>query len=193
MIRQLLLAGIAILCSTPSGATADAALARIQQQLNTPGSLSGEFTQQKHIREFDLTIDSSGRFSYTPDGEILWETREPIASELIMSNEHIVSRQDGREISRIDASAHSVVTTLANLFFSVLTARWDSLERYFDLTATTTQDSWTVHLNPTDTTISTLFEAIELSGDRHIGTVLLREKNGDTTRITFDKLVSGDE
>ena len=74
-------------------------------------------------------------FIYQRDKSIRWEILEPIHSELLMTPSAISSKADNRELMRLDANSNPVAQVISEIFFAVLTADWEKLSPYFELSA----------------------------------------------------------
>lgn len=162
------------------------------EQLNaiaaTPETLTGQFRQQKYLSELGATLDSSGVFSYRRNESIRWETLAPIQNVLTLTPKSIIGSQGEHEVLRLDAKSNPVIGVLSDVFFSVLTAKWDNLAAYFSLSGVS-ENGWAVELTPIDTTVMQLMEKVILKGDGLIRELTVYEKNGDTTTIYFENLI----
>ncbi len=161
------------------------------EQLNkiatTPQSLTGHFRQHKYLNELDATIASSGVFSYQRNKWMRWETLKPIQNVLMLTPNSIINEQGGDEVLKLDANRNPLVGVLSDVFFSVLTADWNSLSAYFSLSGIDEKD-WMVELVPTEKTVMQLVEKIVLKGDGLIRELIVYEINGDRTTIYFEQL-----
>ena len=155
------------------------------------GDLSGSFTQDKYLKALDATLTSTGNFSYLRKVSVRWETLEPIKSEFLMTPSEVISRQGEQEVFRMDTRDNPVISTLNKIFFSVLTAEWENLAQYFQISdATIEKESWQVELLPLDSTIQQVVQRAELKGDVFLREIILHEKDGNRTTIRFSDLTA---
>ncbi len=150
--------------------------------------MQGEFTQTKFLAVLQAGIKSSGRFSYQRDKQIVWLTEQPVENELIITPTALVSRQGGDELLRLDTRNSPAAIVLGDIMFSVLTADWSVLERYFSVNGELNDGHWQADLSPTDESIRQSVARVELQGDVLLRQIVLHEVNGDSTTIQFKNL-----
>ena len=164
---------------------------QLKQITTATGDLSGSFTQDKYLNALDATLTSTGTFSYQRKVSVRWQTLEPIESEFLMTPTEMVSRQDDQELFRMKSGDNPIVEILNRIFFSVLTAEWESLSQYFQVVDGTIEaEHWQVELIPLDNSILQVVSRVELKGDRFMRTIILHEKQGNRTTIDFSDLVA---
>jgi hypothetical protein len=191
VIRSLLL--LTLLCwSTLS--QAELTFEQLKDVTLTSDSLNGTFVQEKYLSSVDASLMSSGTFHYLRNQSIQWITLEPIQNELLMTPTSLVNKQGGEELMRLESTATPALTVISNLFFSVLTAEWQQLSDYFELSGTLQENSqqtqqWHATLTPIEPTIQQLVSKIELKGALLLQEVILHEPSGDRTQIRFENLI----
>lgn len=153
-----------------------------------PEQLQGRFTQEKYLSVVDAYLNSSGLFSYQRDAEILWETKEPVQSKVVLTPTAIVNRQGEREIVSLDSETNPMVGVLSEIFFAVFTADWNRLSGYFAVSGEQANQQWRAELIPLDAVIKQVVSRVELKGDTLLREVVLYESGGDYTRIHFHEL-----
>ena len=168
-----------------SSLRAEISFSELAELTATDEELSGEFVQEKYLAQFETSIQSSGTFSYQRGKQIIWQTLQPIQSELVMTPTQIVSRQGDVELLRLDAGHNAAVAVLSNLFFSVLTSEWDQLDEHFTLSGNSSNGSWQISLTPKEEMIANVVNNVELSGERDLERVVMHENNGDRIHIAF--------
>jgi len=181
MIRSFLV--IAVLFSSP--AFSEVSFERLAAISETPDSLEGRFVQEKYLKVLEAGLVSSGVFSYKKGEHLRWETLEPISNKLVLTPTSVVTKQDEKELVALPAGASTVTSVLSEILFSVLTANWNNLSKYFELSGDVDNGSWRVELLPTDVTIAAAISKIELSGETLLQKIILYEKQGDSTTIEF--------
>ncbi|WP_328188642.1 outer membrane lipoprotein carrier protein LolA [Marinobacter sp. OP 3.4] len=148
--------------------------------------LEGRFVQEKTLEDLDATIESKGSFTFSVDQGLRWRVSEPVASELRITREQIVEIQNGEEVMRMATEDQPMTRVITEIFFSMFTGNRDALEQYFELVGSRTADRWTLHLDPVDDSVASVMASIELVGDQQVEEMILRETNGDTTRIRLE-------
>ena len=172
----------------PLIAMAELSVEQLNKVVASPEQLHGEFKQSKYLKDLDVTLDSSGVFSYTRAESIRWETLEPIKNLLLMTPERISSSHNGQETMMLEAKSNPTVMILSDVFFAVLTANWGKLTTYFSLSGTLNQQQWHVDLIPTDAAIMQAIRRVEIEGDSLLKQLVFVESNGNRTVIIFDQL-----
>ena len=181
MIRGFLT--IAVLFSSP--AFSEVSFERLAEMTETPDSLEGKFIQEKYLKALETSLVSSGVFAYKKAEYLHWETLEPISNKLVLTPTSAVNKQNEKELIAIPAGASTVTSVLSEILFSVLTANWNNLSKYFELSGNVDNGSWRVELLPIDVTIAAAINKIELSGETLLQKIVLYEKQGDSTTIEF--------
>ncbi|RLA19560.1 MAG: outer membrane lipoprotein carrier protein LolA [Gammaproteobacteria bacterium] len=169
----------------PNASYAELSFEQMETLSSMPPSLKGEFTQEKYLSSLDALLVSTGTFSFQRDKSISWKTLEPIKSELLMTPTSIVSRQGARELARFEASSNPALSIFSELLFAVLTAEWEMLSNYFELTGQLKGEQWQAILIPVDTNIAQVVSRVELRGGTLLDELILHEGNGDFTKIHF--------
>ena len=167
----------------PQAIQAEISYEQLAQFSLTPEILEGSFNQEKYIATLDATLISTGVFTYQRDKSIRWEILEPIHSELLMTPSAINSKADNRELMRLDANSNPVAQVISEIFFAVLTADWEKLSPYFELSVTVEGAQWHAVLLPLDQAVAQVFSRVELKGQTLLEEIVLHEKSGDRTTI----------
>lgn len=160
----------------------------VEALMESPASLQGRFEQVKHLSALDTEIHSSGRFAYEQDIEISWRTQVPIESLLRLTPNQITSEQDGTLLSQLETRSNPVVELFSEIFFGVMTARWDRLDKHFSAETHVSGSDWYATLIPREARVKRVISRVELQGDRNLRQVMLYEEGGDWTRIRFHDL-----
>lgn len=180
-------AGFALLL-LPWLAQADISFAQLAQISTTPDELQGRFRQEKYLDALDVTLMSSGIFSYRRGKSIRWQILEPIQNELLMTPTSLSSRQGDDELLRLDVKTNPGTAVMSKVLFAVLTAQWQQLADYFELSGSIDGQQWRAELLPRDALIGQMFSRVELRGAGLLRVIVLYENGGDKTTIRLDDL-----
>jgi hypothetical protein len=178
----------ALVCFIPTLAYADISFTELSQLSTASAHLQGQFNQDKYLTDLEAHLHSSGEFEYQRGESIRWETLTPIANVLIMTPSSIRNHQGSHEILHLEADSNPAVTILSDIFFSVLTAEWTQLERYFDVSGTVQHGHWQVTLTPNEPALAHVVRSVQLQGDTHLRELTFFEQSGDSTHIIFTEL-----
>src|SRR3546814_13126192 len=88
--------------------TIKAALGPVVTTLAAAHVISGPYTQAKFLRELPKPLHASGDFLFVRDLGVAWRTVLPFASEMIITHDALIDRQDGRSTPRTE---HGRATT----------------------------------------------------------------------------------
>lgn len=176
------LLGLTLWLSTARAASDYQALAALMQ---SPQTLSGRFEQSKYLAALDTDIVSEGRFDFEAGNSIRWHTLSPIENLLTLTPERITSEQGGTVLSQLETRNNPVVALFSDIFFGVMTARWDSLAEHFEVQSRITGPDWQATLIPREANVGQIVTRIELQGDGYLREIRLFEAGGDSTRIRF--------
>jgi hypothetical protein len=188
----LLLAATAPLAGVRVALAADA-IERVRARLDVAPLLRGQFVQTRRLSGFRNPLRSAGEFVLVRSRGLLWATREPFASTLVVTPERIESRDaQGRRIQVLDARSEPALRTVNTLLLATLAADLAPLRARFAVEAEAIGDAgWRLTLTPTDPAVAAQYTRIALAGARFVASVRLDERNGDSTEIAFDGVHAG--
>lgn len=153
--------------------------------------LRGAFEQEKRLKGFRNPLRSQGDFLLARDRGIVWNTRKPFASTLVLGKDRLQTRQpDGRKQDVIAAGNSQALGVANSLMLALVGGNVDSLRESFDVEESLAADgSWSLNLVPKRGPLRKAFQRIELQGDRYVRRVQLVELRGDITDIRFSGIV----
>lgn len=170
----------------PLAVQAEITFSQLAQISTTPEILQGRFSQEKYLGALDAALISTGVFTYQRGKSIRWEILEPIQNELVMTPTTITNQQGNDELLRLDVGTNPTAAVMGEIFFSVLTAEWEKLSDYFELSGEIEEQQWHAVLVPVDQTVMQIFSRIELKGGSLLRVIILHENSGDRTTIRLD-------
>jgi hypothetical protein len=164
-----------------------AAAAQVQARLAPVTVLRGRFEQEKHVKGFRNALRSSGDIQIAREHGVVWATRAPFASTLVLTPDQMSVRQaDGRRQSLAGGQGSRAVAMVNGLMLAQMTGDVATLGKRFHLEPALHQDgTWTLGLVPREAALKKAFERIELEGGRHVDAVHLLEAGGDRTDLKF--------
>ncbi len=186
-MKQYLLGVIFLIL--PFIAGAEITFAQLAKISMTPEKLEGRFSQEKYLSALDAALVSTGVFDYQRGKSIRWAILEPIQNELLMTPDGITSQQDKGQLLQLDGGTNPTAAILGEIFFAVLTAEWEKLAEYFELSGSIDGNRWHAVLVPLDRTARQVFSRIELKGEDLLREIVLHETSGDRTTIRLDSQV----
>lgn len=186
-LLAVLLLGLAGQCAALAAEPASGVRARLVQA----PVLRGAFEQEKRLKGFRNPLRSQGDFLLARDRGIVWNTRKPFASTLLLGKDRLQTRQpDGRKQDVIAAGNSQALGVANSLMLALVGGNVDSLQESFDVRESVAADgSWSLALVPKRGPLRKAFQRIELQGDRYVRRVQLIELRGDITDIRFSGIV----
>lgn len=180
-VLVLAVAGVVVL----PAAAADP-LAQVRAQVAQVPVLRGEFAQEKQVAGFKNPLRSNGRFLLARDKGVLWTTTAPFPSEIVVTQDRILSRQrDGSRRVEVDGKQQPGLRSVNAMMFALMSGDMKALTSTFDVKEEPAAGGWKMTLVPRSRPLAQAFTSVRLSGDRYVREVELREANGDLTRLRF--------
>ncbi|MBV8272761.1 MAG: outer membrane lipoprotein carrier protein LolA [Cupriavidus sp.] len=183
--RVALHAMIALGAMTVLPAHAEDLSAAVIARLSDAPVIHGQFEQTRRLAGFSNPLVSRGDFVLARGRGVVWTTREPLASSLLVTPEKLVVRgADGKVQQQMQADAQPAMRMVGESMIAVLRGDLRSLGTRFNVTGKLVGKSgWTLTLTPTDAGVRRAFVRIDLAGDRFVRDVRLEEASGDSTVV----------
>lgn len=182
------LAGLTASAGTSLLAQSAPLLAQVRARLVEAPVLRGRFEQRKTVQGFRHPLLSRGEFALDKQRGMLWHTREPFESRLVLSRTQMrVARPDGRIDTRLDAAKDPAFREISAMLLAFLSADLDSLAGKFRIEgqAPEAPAPWHLQLTPRDVALAQWVARIDLRGDDYLRTIRLQEARGDLTQISL--------
>ncbi len=158
---------------------------QISERLARPAVLRGEFEQQRQVQGFAKPLISRGSFVVARGRGVLWATRTPFASELVLTQAQIRATQDGKTSFQLDASAEPAVRVINSVLFGLLDGDLAALSAHFKLEGQVDGKTWQLRLQPGDAALKRMMSRIELEGDQYVRRIRIFEASGDSSTLAF--------
>jgi Outer membrane lipoprotein carrier protein LolA len=200
--RVALTAGLLTMAATPAASVFDHpqsaaqlladVLSQPTQFMREADVVRGKFLFDKYLAGVKRPLRSSGDFVYARKQGLLWHTRKPFDSELIMTGIRLVQRDDGKIVTMLNASSQPAVRVFADLLQALLALNVTQLQKTFELYGQKDAVRWELGLRTRGKSMS-VFSDATLGGRTLLETIELRESNGDRTEVSFQELTLGHE
>jgi hypothetical protein len=157
--------------------------------------MRGDFEQTRTIKGFKNPLVSRGDFLLVRSRGVVWRTRAPFASTLVVTRERLLSRgADGATTAQLDARSEPGLRAVNEVMFALMAGDLATLSRHFRIDGELLEGpGWRLVLTPVDSMLASQFTRIGLDGDRHVRQVRLDERSGDQTTIRFSALHAAQE
>ncbi len=169
--------------------------ADVRARLDDAPVLRGDFEQTRTLKGFKNPLVSRGDFLLLRSRGVVWRTRTPFASTLVVTRERLLSRgADGATTAKIDARTEPGLRAVNEVMFALLAGDLATLARHFRIDGELLEgQGWRLVLTPVDAMLAGQFTRLGLEGDRHVRQVQLDERSGDRTVIRFASLHAAQE
>lgn len=159
-------------------------ITRLKNRLSDEAIVRGRFEQSKQIKGFKQPLLSKGNFVTARQKGVIWQTREPIESLLVLTKNRMSSRQaDGRLVHQIDSNREPMAKLIIELMFAMLSPDLDTLSQRFKFEGSVLEEVWNLVLTPKDASLMALIPRIESQGNNYVRFVQWRDSMGDITQI----------
>lgn len=159
-----------------------------------PGQmLRGRFVQERVLAGFAHPLHSEGDFVLAPGHGLIWRTRTPFPSTLVMSASGILQLVNGKEAMRLPASRAPAIGQFYQVLSGALSGQTSGLSQVFHVEQHADPASWQLTLTPLHADDPALAQvlAIVVSGTHLVDAVDIRKTRGDVDHLTFlDQQVS---
>lgn len=168
-------------------AEAEVLAERVKKRLSDAAVQRGDFEQRKTVKGFKHPLLSRGDFLIARDRGVVWRTREPFASTLVVTRDKLTSRgADGVATTAMDARSEPGLRAVNQLLFALLAADVGTLAQRFRIEGQVPDSGvWQLTLTPRDATLLAWLQKVELQGEKHVNSVQWVEASGDTSQIKF--------
>ncbi|TDM05732.1 MAG: outer membrane lipoprotein carrier protein LolA [Ideonella sp. MAG2] len=181
--RGVLMLGLGL--SSPLWAQEREPLGEIRTRITTTAVLRGQFEQRKTVKGFKQPLLSRGDFLVQRGRGVIWRTRDPLISSLVLTRDRLVTRgADGVVQQQMDAAREPAVRGITELMFAVLSADLAVLSQRFVVSPQLkTGEAWQMTLLPKDQALAQWATRVEIDGDRQVRQVQWQDGMGDVSLI----------
>jgi len=195
LTRRRCLALIGAAAWLPRGAGAADLADDVRTRLADAPVMRGEFEQTRTLRGFKNPLVSRGDFLLVRSRGVVWRTRAPFASTLIVTRDRLLSLGgDGATTAEMNARTEPGLRAVNEVMFALLAGDLAALARHFRVEGELLEgQGWRLVLTPVNALLAQQFAMLGLEGDRYVRQVRLNERSGDQTVIHFTALRAAQE
>lgn len=160
---------------------------QVRRRLSDAPVLRGRFEQRKTVRGFKHALVSRGDFLVARERGVVWHTREPFESSLIVTRERLLSRRaDGRPEQSMETRDEPALRAVNEMLFALMSADLATLGSRFHIEGELLgAGGWRLVLAPRDAALAHWVTRIEIEGDSDVRGLRLQEAQGDASVIRF--------
>lgn len=138
----------------------------------------GSFRQEKNIKVLKKPLISTGTFVYRRSKGVIWQTLTPVPSMLLVNQTRLLTAQ----------GEQSLPPAFGRVFTAMFGADVQAMEEGFDISGTRDKDTWQLQLKPKEALMQKVITGMQLSGDKDLRQIEIKEANGNFSRITFERI-----
>lgn len=190
LLLLILLLSLPVTAQTAKeAAAAKTAITAAAQKINT---LQCDFTQTKRLKMLNNKVVSRGRMYYQRSDRLRWEYASPYQFTFLLNGNQALTRQGGKT-KMIATQQSKTLRQVSRIMMSSVVGDCLSNTRDFKVTLKQVSGQWQATLVPQRGSMKQMFRSIRLTfhkKSRQVTSVLLTEKNGDTTLIELHNPVT---
>ena len=174
-----------LILSPLSAADPDQILEQLYSEVLSHDIVQGEYIQNKVLRKINHTISSRGTFVIEAGHGILFNVKEPFASDIVVGWDRLVQRMPDGTVSIMDGSENAIFRQMADIVSSVFMNDLQQLKKNFDVSVEKKDGSYVISLIPFDSLLHGAIPLIVIGVSDAVDSVLLHEGNGNTVEYIF--------
>ncbi|QCT20915.1 outer membrane lipoprotein carrier protein LolA [Jejubacter calystegiae] len=172
-----------LLCSAAAQAIT---LDELHQRFAQQPVVRAKFEQQRQIKDMGQPLWSSGELLIARDKGLWWHQQRPFPMTLVLDDSHMVQAMGNQVPQVITAASNPQMFQFNHLLRALFEADRKTLEENFTSRLSDKGNgAWRLVLIPKAAPLNQIFNSITLDGDRFLQKIILDDKQGDTTGITF--------
>ena len=173
----------------PAGGSSPADLDQVFRLLAARREGHVTFTEVHTLAMLDRPLESSGELLYEAPDHLEKRTLKPKPETLVL--EHgVLTVQRGHRTRVMSLRDFPQIVPFVESIRATLAGDVPALERFFTLTFSGTQQSWSLVLVPKDATVAHVVKEIRIEGERDaLHTVRITQADGDASVMTIDGAV----
>ena len=145
--------------------------------------LRGDFEQIRYMKGFKNPLKSEGRFLVSKSHGVVWQGIKPFPSRILIRNSGAIVNLDQPKTTAAK-KAKKPNAAMSKIMLAMLSGNEAEMAKHFTIQRTETKGLWTLQLQPKGG-MARVFSRVEMKGDRYIHKVVMEEKSGDKTELSF--------
>ncbi|KMJ44538.1 membrane protein [Xenorhabdus khoisanae] len=161
-------------------------LEELQQRFTHQPVVRAHFTQERQIQGMPQPLRSNGDMLVSQHQGLWWHQKKPFPLTLVLDDSHMVQIMSGQAPQVITADSNPQLFQFNHLMRALFQADRAVLEENFKIEFSDLgQEKWRLVLTPKTSPLDKLFTAITLNGQANLDAILLTDRQGDRTELSF--------
>ncbi|MBD2821951.1 outer membrane lipoprotein carrier protein LolA [Xenorhabdus sp. 42] len=161
-------------------------LDELQQRFAHQPVVRADFKQVRQIQGMPQPLNSSGEMLVSPHKGLWWHQQKPFPLTMVLDDSHMVQVLPGQAPQVITADSNPQLFQFNHLMRALFQADRTVLAENFTIEFHDLgQEKWRLVLTPKTSPLDKLFTAITLNGQKNLDGILLADRQGDRTELSF--------
>ncbi|MDX7987016.1 outer membrane lipoprotein carrier protein LolA [Xenorhabdus sp. 12] len=161
-------------------------LEKLQQRFAHQPVVRAHFTQVRQIQGMPKPLHSNGEMLVSQQKGLWWHQQKPFPLTLVLDDRRMVQVMSGQAPQIITADSNPQLFQFNHLMRALFQADRAVLEENFKLEFSALgQEKWRLVLTPKTSPLDKLFTTITLNGQTNLDAILLIDRQGDRTELSF--------
>ena len=163
---------------------------RLKDFADKNNSITCGFTQTKQVAYVKDPLITRGKFWFAEPGNIRWEQTSPDSYTMVIAGENMKVKK-GEKVERHDLSSNRFLSEFRNLMVSTIDGtildNGKFTTTYFENTG-----DYVLKMKPQQSRMKKMFTVLELHFNKsnlHLSKMVMVEKSGDSTSISFENAI----
>ncbi|MGH8109937.1 MAG: outer membrane lipoprotein carrier protein LolA [Arenimonas sp.] len=144
--------------------------------------LRGNFEQVRYLKGFRNPLKSEGHFLVSKSHGVIWQGVKPFPTTILVRNSGAIVNLDQKKPAV--KSSKKPNAAMSKIMLAMLSGDQAEMAKYFNIKRSESNGIWTLNLQPKGG-MARVFSRVEVKGDRYVQKVLMEEKSGDKTELSF--------
>jgi outer membrane lipoprotein-sorting protein len=177
-------------CQLPT----DTLLAELQKSLSGTTNVQSEFIQEKTLSLLQQTVVIKGRLAVEQPARLSWQVLEPIRYNMVLDGTVLKQWDETTgKVQTMSLAGNPVFKVVVNQLRAWFSGQFDLLTRDFDAQAEASTPTPTIIFTPKEGSFAVkVIQRVVLTfreDRRYIQTLLIEERTGDRTLMTFTQSI----
>ena len=164
------------------------ALSDIHGRLSKNSLICADFSQEKQLQVLKRPLVSNGRLVFVAGKGVLWQVREPFATQVLVKRDALIKWNDNGVPQRLNLERAPVFRALSQVFLTVFTGNMSGLQDSFEIVPHVSGARWRLSLVPRDPGFARIIARVHVAGDSFVDELTIVEGRGDQTLIRFSHI-----
>ena len=176
--------------SVPARAASDFDLAQLTRLLAQVKAGEATFTETRHVKMLDKTLESSGRLSFEAPDTFVRETIKPRSDRVAVVGNRVTMSQ-GTRSRTVALDSVREASVIIEAIRGTLTGNREALERSFTAKVSGNPQRWSLELVPREPYLREQVASVRVSGERAVvREVQVAMFDGDRSVMTIEPVAS---